>query len=201
YRSFVTMIIALVTVLIEMSAARGIVSWLANVGFIGLSTYSTNILTLLVIAAGTDYIIFLLGRYHERRNDGDDSETAFYDMYRGTSHVILGSGLTIAGAVFCLSFTRLPYFQSLGVPAALGVLVSLVASLTLAPAVITIATRFGLLEPKRKTAKRGWRRIGTAIVRWPGPILIATMALALVGIASLSGYKVSYDISQYMPDS
>ena len=62
YRSPVTMILALVTVLIEMAAARGIVAFLANVGLIGLSTYSTNLLTLLVIAAGTDYIIFLLGR-------------------------------------------------------------------------------------------------------------------------------------------
>ena len=201
YRSPVTMILALLTVLIEMSAARGIVAFLANVGLIGLSTYSTNILTLLVIAAGTDYIIFLLGRYHERRNEGMDREAAFYDMYRGTSHVILGSGLTIAGAVFCLSFTRLPYFQSLGIPAAIGVLVSLVASLTLAPAVLVVGSRFGLLEPKRKTAKRGWRRIGTAIVRWPGPILIASLALAFVGLAALSGYKVSYDVSRYMPAS
>ncbi len=199
YRSPVTMILALVTVLIEMSAARGIVSFLANVGLIGLSTYSTNILTLLVIAAGTDYIIFILGRYQERRNDGMDREAAFYDMYRGTSHVILGSGLTIAGAVFCLSFTRLPYFQSLGIPAAIGVLVSLVASLTLAPAVLVVGSRFGLLEPKRKTAKRGWRRIGTAIVRWPGPIVIATLTLAFIGLAALSGYKVSYDVSRYMP--
>ncbi|KKW65713.1 membrane protein [Mycolicibacterium elephantis] len=199
YRSPVTMILALVTVLVEMAAARGIVSFLASTGFIGLSTYSTNLLTLLVIAAGTDYVIFWLGRYHERRNEGWDREAAFYDMYRGTSHVILGSGLTIAGAVFCLTFTRLPYFQSLGVPAAIGVLVALAASLTLAPAVLVVAGRFGLLDPKRMTAKRGWRRISTAIVRWPGPILVATMALALVGIASLAGYKVSYDVSRYMP--
>lgn len=201
YRSPVTMILALITVLVEMAAARGIVAFLANVGLIGLSTYSTNILTLLVIAAGTDYVIFLLGRYHERRNDGFDREASFYDMYRGTAHVILGSGLTIAGAVACLYFTRLPYFQSLGIPAAIGVLVALAASLTLAPAVLVIGSRFGLLEPKRKTAKRGWRRIGTAIVRWPGPILIATLALAFVGLAALSGYKVSYDVSQYMPGS
>ncbi|WP_101948048.1 RND family transporter [Mycobacterium sp. 3519A] len=201
YRSPVTMILALLTVLVEMSAARGIVSFLANVGLIGLSTYSTNILTLLVIAAGTDYVIFLLGRYQERRNDGLDREASFYDMYRGTSHVILGSGLTIAGAVACLYFTRLPYFQSLGIPAAIGVLVALVASLSLAPAVLVIGSRFGLLEPKRKTAKRGWRRIGTAIVRWPGPILIATLALAFVGLAALSGYKVSYDVGPYMPAS
>ncbi len=201
YRSLVTMLLALVTVLVEMAAARGIVAFLANSGVIGLSTYSTNLLTLLVIAAGTDYVIFLLGRYHERRNDGLDREASFHDMYRGTSHVILGSGLTIAGAVFCLSFTRLPYFQSLGIPAAIGVVVALIASLTLAPAVLVIGSRFGLLEPKRKTAKRGWRRIGTAIVRWPGPILIATLALAFIGLAALSGYKASYDISPYMPAS
>ncbi|OBA88284.1 hypothetical protein A5662_25320 [Mycobacteriaceae bacterium 1482268.1] len=201
YRSPVTMILALITVMVELSAARGIVAFLADAGLIGLSTYATNILTLLVIAAGTDYVIFLLGRYHERRNDGDDREAAFYDMYRGTSHVILGSGLTIVGAVACLYFTRLAYFQSLGIPAALGVLVALVASLTLAPAVVVVGSRFGLLDPKRKTAKRGWRRIGTAIVRWPGPILVATLALAFVGLAALSGYKVNYDISPYMPAS
>ncbi len=200
YRSPVTMILALITVLVEMAAARGIVSFLANAGVIGLSTYSTNILTLLVIAAGTDYVIFLLGRYHEKRNEGMDHEAAFYDMYRGTAHVILGSGLTIAGAVFCLYFTRMPYFQSLGIPAAIGVLIALAASLTLAPAVLVVGSKFGLLEPKRKTAKRGWRRIGTAIVRWPGPILIATLALAFVGLASLAGYKVSYDVGPYMPD-
>ncbi|MDA4107303.1 RND family transporter [Mycolicibacterium holsaticum] len=200
YRSPVTMIIALITVLVEMSAARGIVSFLANTGVIGLSTYSTNILTLLVIAAGTDYVIFLLGRYHERRNEGMDREAAFYDMYRGTSHVILGSGLTIAGAVFCLSFTRLPYFQSLGIPAAIGVLVALTASLTLAPAVLVVGSRFGLLDPKRHTAKRGWRRIGTAIVRWPAPIMVTTMVLAFIGLAALAGYNVSYDVSRYMPD-
>ncbi|WP_165614181.1 MMPL family transporter, partial [Mycolicibacterium holsaticum] len=43
---------------------------------------------------------------------------AVHTMYRGTAHVVLGSGMTIAGATFCLSFTRLPYFRSLGVPLA-----------------------------------------------------------------------------------
>jgi RND superfamily putative drug exporter len=201
YRSFVTMLLGLATVLIQMAAARGIVSFLANENLIGLSTYSTNILTLLVIAAGTDYIIFLLGRYHEARGLGEDRESAWYNMYHGTTHVILGSGLTIAGAVACLHFTRLPYFASLGIPAAIGVLIALAASLTLAPAVIVIGGRFGLLDPKRPTQKYRWRRIGTAIVRWPGPILIATMAVALIGLLALPGYKTNYDDSVYMPDS
>ena len=200
YRSLVTMLLVLITVLIEMSAARGIVSWLANSGFIGLSTYSTNILTLLVIAAGTDYAIFVLGRYHEDRNSGLDREAAYFNMYRGTSHVILGSGLTVAGAVLCLTFTRMPYFKALGVPSAIGVLVALAAALTLGPAVLTIGSRFGLMEPKRSTRTRGWRRIGTAIVRWPGPILVASLAVAFIGLLALPGYKTSYDVGTYLPD-
>ena len=85
-----------------------------------------NLLTTLAIAAGTDYAIFLVGRYHEARDHGEDRETAFYTMYHGTAHVILGSGLTIAGATFCLHFTRLPYFQTLGIPLAIGMLVAVV---------------------------------------------------------------------------
>ena len=168
-------------------------------GVIGLSTYSTNLLTLLAIAAGTDYAIFMVGRYHEARHAGEDREAAYYNMFRGTVHVIVGSGLTIAGAVACLYFTRLPYFQTLGIPAAIGVLVTLAAALTLGPAVLVIAGHFGLLEPKRKMRTRGWRRIGTVIVRWPGPILVVSCAIALIGLLALPGYKTSYDARQYLP--
>mgnify|MGYP000028105687 CR=1 FL=1 len=66
---------------------------------------------------------------------------AFYNMFRGTVHVIVGSGLTIAGAVACLYFTRLPYFQTLGVPAAIGVLVFLLVSVI--PQFGTIMRDFG----------------------------------------------------------
>ena len=102
------------------------------------------------IAAGTDYGIFFIGRYQEARQAGEDRETAFYTTYRGVAHVVLASGLTIAGAIFCLSFTRLPYFQTLGVPCAVGVTVAVVVALTLVPAVLVFGSRFGLFEPKRK---------------------------------------------------
>ena len=151
YRSLVTMILVLVTVLIELAAARGIVAFLANSGFIGLSTYSTNLLTLLVIAAGTDYAIFCSGPLSRGRvASARIAKSAFYTMFHGTAHVVLGSGLTVAGAVYCLSFTRLPYFQSLGIPAALGILVALAAALTLAPAVLTMGSQLGLFDPKRR---------------------------------------------------
>jgi RND superfamily putative drug exporter len=199
YRSIVTVILVLAMVFIELAAARGIVAFLGYHDLIGLSTFAVNLLTTLAIAAGTDYAIFLVGRYHEARQAGEDRETAFYTMYHGTAHVILGSGLTIAGATYCLSFTRLPYFQTLGVPLAIGMLVAVVAATTMAPALIAAASRFGLLDPKRKIKTRGWRRVGTAVVRWPGPILAAAMALALVGLLALPGYKTNYNDRNYLP--
>src|SRR6201991_3258353 len=132
YRRFTTVILVIFTVMIELTASRGVVAVLANANVIELSTYSTNLLTLLVIAAGTDYAIFILGRFHEARYAGQDRVPAFNTMYRGTAHIILGSGLTIAGAVLCLSFTRLPYFNSLGIPAGIGVSVAVVAAVTMA---------------------------------------------------------------------
>jgi putative drug exporter of the RND superfamily len=199
YRSIVTVLLVLVMMFVELAAARGIVATLGYYELIGLSTFAVNLLTTLAIAAGTDYAIFLVGRYHEARNDGEDRETAFYTMYHGTAHVILGSGLTIAGATFCLHFTRLPYFQSLGIPLAIGMLVAVIAALTMAPALLTVCSRFGLFDPKRRMQERGWRKIGAAVVRWPGAILVSTIALSLVGLLALPGYVPSYNDREFLP--
>src|SRR6202012_1439394 len=96
YRSIVTSLIALLIVGIELFAAQGVTAFAGNVNIIGLTPYAVSMITMLAIAAGTDYVIFLMGRYHEARSAGQDREGAFYTAYRGVSHVILGSGLTIA---------------------------------------------------------------------------------------------------------
>ena len=200
YRSIVTVLLVLVMMFVELAAARGIVATLGYYELIGLSTFAVNLLTTLAIAAGTDYAIFLVGRYQEARQNGEDRETAFYTMYHGTAHVILGSGLTIAGATFCLHFTRLPYFQTLGIPLAVGLLVATFAALTMAPALLTICSHFGLFDPKRELRTRGWRKVGAAVVRWPGPILVSTIGLALVGLLALPGYVPSYNDREFLPD-
>jgi putative drug exporter of the RND superfamily len=200
YRSIVTVFITLLMVVFELFAARQVVAFLAYNDIIGLSTFAVNLLVLMAIAAGTDYAIFVLGRYQEARSLGEDRDQAFYTMFHGTAHVVLGSGLTIAGAMYCLSFTRLPYFQTLGVPCAVGMLVAVFAALTLGPAVLTVGSRFGLFDPKRRMRTRGWRRVGTAIVRWPGAILAVSVAIALIGLLALPGYKTNYDNRKYLPD-
>ncbi|OYN76086.1 RND family transporter [Mycolicibacterium sphagni] len=199
YRSIGTVLIVLGMVLVELAAARGVVASLAYFHVIGLTTFVTNLLVTLAIAASTDYAIFLVGRYQEARTSGQDREAAYHTMYGGTAHVILASGSTIAGATLCLHFTRLPYFQTLGVPLATGMVVAVFGALTLGPAVITVATRLGRLEPKRAMRIRGWRKVGALVARWPGPVLIATSVIALIGLLSLVGYRTNYNERRYLP--
>ncbi|OBG29791.1 RND family transporter [Mycobacterium sp. 852002-51057_SCH5723018] len=202
YRSIVTTLVQLFMTGIALSSARGVVAVLGYHNVFGLTTFAANILTMLAIAAGTDYGIFLIGRYQEALRAGEDRITAYYTTFRGVAPVVLGSGLTIAGATYCLSFARLPWFNTMGAPVAIGMLVVVLAGITLGPAVIVAGSRFHLFETKR-AAKRGglWRRVGTAVVRWPVAILAVSGAVVLVGMVALPSFKTSYNDRYYLPTS
>ncbi|CAJ1495643.1 RND family transporter [[Mycobacterium] burgundiense] len=199
YRSVTTAILLLLMVGIQVQAARGVVAFLGDNEIIGLSTFAVNLLVSLGIAVGTDYGIFFTGRYQEARQAGEDPVAAFYTTYRSVAKVVLASGLTIAGAIFCLSFARLPYFQTMGIPTAVAMAVAVAVALTLIPATIAVGARFGLFEPKRRIVVRRWRRLGTTIVRWPAPVLVTACVVALVGLLALPAYKTSYNDRLYVP--
>jgi hypothetical protein len=76
YRSVVTMILCLVVIGIELFAASGVAATAGNLGIIGLTPYAASMITMLSIAAGTDDMIFLLGRYHEARSVGRTPPTS-----------------------------------------------------------------------------------------------------------------------------
>jgi RND superfamily putative drug exporter len=202
YRSIVTTLVQLFMTFVALASSRGIVAVLGYHNVFGLTTFAANILTMLAIAAGTDYGIFLIGRYQEALRAGEDRESAYYTTFRGVAPVVMGSGLTIAGATYCLSFTRLPWFNTMGAPVAIGMLVVVLAGVTLGPAVVFAGSKFGLFESK-STARQGrmWRRVGTAVVRWPAPVLAVSSAIVLVGMVALPSFVTSYNDRYYLPAS
>ena len=199
YRSIRTTLIQLFLTFLALLTARGVISVLATHGAFGLTTFAGNILTMLAIAAATDYGIFIFGRYREDRGMGLDRDDAYYATFKSVAPVIVGSGLTIAGATYCLSFARLPYFTTMGAPVAVGMLVVVAIAVTLGPAVLFLGSRVGLYESKRPPQSRFWRRIGTAVVRWPAPIFVASLFVVLIGIVAIPGYKPAYNDRYYMP--
>jgi len=199
YRSLTNVAVPMYSVLFEILIAKGVVSTLGHWGIIPMSSFAVNIVVSLTLGAGTDYGIFLLGRYHEARQAGESREDAYYTAYRGVAPIIIGSGLTIAGSCFCLTFARLDYFHTMGPAVAISMLFTIAAALTLAPALLTLGTLFGLFDPKQVRRGRLYRRIGASVVRWPEPILAASTAVVVLGAIFVPSYRVSYDDRAYQP--
>src|SRR5271169_3150242 len=201
YRRVSTLLVPLAGVLIEMLVAKGVIATLGHYGYIELSSFAVNIVIALTLGAGTDYGIFLLGRYHEARQAGESREESFYIAYKGVTPVIIGSGLTIAGACYCLTFARLNYFHTMGPAVAISMLFTISAALSLGPALLTVGSLFGLFDPKSKAKAHLYRRIGTSVVRWPVPILFASAAAVMLGAIFVPTYRQNYDDREYQPRS
>nr|WP_313777204.1 MMPL family transporter [Mycobacterium sp.] len=200
YRSIKTTLVQLFLTFVGLLTARGVVAWLVMRDLFGLTTFAGNIMTMLAIAAATDYGIFIFGRYREDRGMGLDREDAYYATFRSVAPVIVGSGLTIAGAMYCLSFSRLPYFKTMGAPVAIGMVVVVASAVTLGPALLFLGSKVGWYESKRPPKSRFWRRVGIAVVRWPAPILVASLFVVTIGIVAIPGYKAAYNDRYFLPD-
>ena len=199
YRRVSTLLVPLAGVLIEMLVAKGVIATLGHYGYIELSSFAVNIVIALTLGAGTDYGIFLLGRYHEARQAGESREESFYIAYKGVTPVIIGSGLTIAGGCYCLTFARVNYFHTIGPAVAVSMLFTIAAALSLGPALLAVGSLFGMYEPKSKAKAHLYRRIGASVVRWPVPILAASSAVVMLGAVFVPTYRQNYDDRQYQP--
>lgn len=203
YRSVVTAAIPLLTVGLGLGVARAIVAYLGERGLIEVSIFSVSLLAAMVLGAATDYGIFLLGRYHEQRGIDLPHEQALVAANRSVAPVIAASGLTIAAALSCLLFAQVGMLRSAGLPCAIGILTGVLASLTLLPAFIGLAGRHGLAQPRarRRVAGRGWRRVGTIVARWPGPVLVTSGLVLAVVATPVAGIRLGFDELAAQPDS
>lgn len=199
YRSPVTALVPLVTVAASLGGARALIALFSQMEWISVSIFAAALSAVVVLGAGTNYGIFLVGRYQEGRRRGLDSEAAFYAALSGVAHIIIASALTVAGAMACLTLTRLSIFSTSGLPCTIAIIVTLCAALTLGPSLLAILIRMGYVEPRGDGSARRWRRIATAVVRWPGPVLTGATAILLVAIAFVPMYQPSYDERRAQP--
>lgn len=193
YRSPVAATVPLMSVGLALAVARPLVAALGGAGLVEVSLFSVALLAAMMLGAGTDYSIFLIGRYHEGRRRGVPTDAALIAAYRGVAPVIVGSALTIAAALACLSSAQVGVFRSAGLPCAVAVLVAMFASLTLTPALILLTGRRRWLEPKRARTMRRWRRIGVTVVRWPAPVLTAAGALIVALALPVFGMHIGWN--------
>ncbi|OBH45486.1 RND family transporter [Mycobacterium mantenii] len=201
YRSPVAAAIPLISVGLALALARAVVAALGQANVVEVSLFSVALMAAMTLGAGTDYAIFLVGRYHEGRRRGVAPAEALTQAYRSIAPVVIGSALTVSVALACLVFAKVGSFRSAGLPCAIGILATMVAALTLTPALMTLAIRRGYLEPRPSKTARRWRRVGTAVARWPGPILVTALALTLLVALPLVSMRVGFNEPAATPSS
>lgn len=201
YRSSVAAAIPLISVGLALALARAVVAALGQSNVVEVSLFSVALMAAMTLGAGTDYAIFLVGRYHEGRRHGMAPGQALTQAYRSIAPVVIGSALTVSVALACLVFAKVGSFRSAGLPCSIGILATMVAALTVTPALMSLAIRRGYLEPRPSTTARRWRRVGTSVARWPGPILVTALGLCLLVALPLAGMRVGFDEPAATPSS
>jgi RND superfamily putative drug exporter len=130
YRSPVAAAIPLISVGLALALARAVVAALGQSNVLEVSLFSVALMAAMTLGAGTDYAIFLLGRYHEGRRNGIAPAQALTQAYRSIAPVVIGSALTVSVALACLVFAKVGSFRSAGLPCSIGILATMVAALT-----------------------------------------------------------------------
>jgi len=140
---------------------------------------------ILLFGAGTDYALLLISRYREELRREGDARVALATALAETWEAIAASGLTVTLAVLALLFANYGDYTSFAPVLGLGVFVTLIAGLTLMPALLALLGRraFWPRRPKlgEATEHRTWQRIGERVAAAPkrAAALVAVILVVL----------------------
>jgi putative drug exporter of the RND superfamily len=103
-----------------------------------LSFFVTNIITMIGLAVGIDYSLFIIGRYREELAKGHDGLTAMGIAADSSGRAVFFSGITVLLALSGMVIVRNSIFMSIGIGAMVVVVYAVAASLTLLPAILGV---------------------------------------------------------------
>ncbi|RJQ73710.1 RND family transporter [Pseudonocardiaceae bacterium YIM PH 21723] len=178
YRSVVIAAVVLLTIGVALGAARAITAFFGLHVFT-LSPFTGSFLTAIVLGAGTDYSVFLIGRMRELLAQGAEPLDAAIASTRQISGVIAGSALTVAVTTGFMALAELGIFWTTGPAIALSILITLAVAITLSPALLAMAAARGFVRPAAPPTEGRWARIAGLVVRRPLPVLLVGLLLLL----------------------
>jgi RND superfamily putative drug exporter len=198
FRSPIIALLPIVTIGAVSQVATGLIGWANRLFDLKTDSSVTAILIVVLFGVGTDYILFLMFRYRERLRMGEDPKTAMVSAVTRVGEAISSAAGAVIIAFLALTLSTLALFRSLGPALAIAVAVTLVAGLTLIPAIVS------LLGAKVFWPSRAWRRepkaaryaaIGTSLGRHPGRYAAASGLLLVVLAGFALGFKSNFDLT------
>jgi RND superfamily putative drug exporter len=177
-------VIPLVLAVLSIVVALALTALLGQV--FDLSVFVTNMIFGMGLALGIDYSLFILSRFREERSQGREKLDAIETSGATASRAVLFSGAAFVLAMTGLELVPHTIMRSLATGAILVGIVSVIAALTLLPAVLSLLgdgiERLRLPFFGRRAMRpesRFWRTIVAAVMRRPVVSLVAAVGLLL----------------------
>jgi putative drug exporter of the RND superfamily len=187
-----------------MPIVSAIASILNTFTLVWVLTYITNVsiivqflIALVGLGVAIDYALLMIFRFRDELREGEDVETALVQTMTHAGRSVLVSGSTVAVGLLSMVILPLPFIRSIGIGGMLIPAVSVIAAITLLPALLaTLGTRINSVRvlPKRfvdsgHPEDGWWGRWGSLVMRRPVPV--AVVGLAIVGTLVFFGVQLN----------
>jgi RND superfamily putative drug exporter len=207
FGSLLAMGFPIVTALFGVGSGAALIGLLTKV--LDVPEFTTSIAAMIGIGVGIDYALLVVTRYRQGLHDGLEPRDAVVLSLDTSGRAVLFAGLTVVIALSGMFMMNLEFMRSISVAAILAVFMTMLASLTLLPALLGFAgrniDRLGL--PHRAgAAERGvshsfWYRWSRVIQRHPWPALVISAAL-LIGLSlPVLWLRLGFGDSGNLPES
>jgi putative drug exporter of the RND superfamily len=190
FGALVASLLPIAIAIFSIAVALGVAALIGQA--FSLSLLVTNMVTMMGLAVGIDYSLFVVSRYREERHKGAEKLGAINIAGRTASRAVVFSGFTVVIALLGMFIVPHTIFRSLAVGASLVVLIAVFASLTLLPALLSLLgdrIEKGRIGRKNKTEGHPfWDRVARAVMHRPvvwltaGVIVMLLLALPALGL-------------------
>ena len=182
-------VLPLILALLGIVIATGLVAIIGNI--YQLSFFITNMVTMIGLAVGIDYTLFIISRYREERNQDFDKIEAVRRTASTATRSVVISGITVMLALLGIVIVPTLVFVSLGIGALIVVVVSIMISLTLLPSLIGLlgdklnSLRVPFLNSKTSksvditSSANIWVRFAGFVMRFPIISLVVVLIILI----------------------
>lgn len=227
YRALGLVVVPLVVIFASLATALGLVTTLADLssrlGWLDYMVFKTTRIFIVVVlfGAGTDFCLFLIARYQEELEHGLAPAEALAHALGRVGHAIAASAMTTILGLGTMAFAEFGKSRNGGPTIALCLAMAMVASLTLAPAILRAAGPivFWPFRPQRSAGRRVegrspaasdtslrssvvhriWHRLGRGIIAHPAWILAGSLLLLSPLAYHGLGIELTYDLPSELP--
>ena len=171
--------------------ALGIIGVTATTAFADIGSTTPMLATMIGLAVGIDYALFILARYRSELEHTDDRQKAIGVAVGTAGSAVVFAGLTVLIALSALAVVRIPFLTTMGFAAAGTVLVAVLVALTLLPALLGMmkSRAFAGRVRRYRPAREADGRVLNNGVRWArlvGRAPVAVVLLVALALGSLA---------------